>query len=287
MDKSYSETNLDEISILKTPTSYISQRPKRRREELTDSDYSIFKNEIKAMITSFMSNQESELKKITPALKEIQTTILNIENSMAFLSNQNEELKQKITKLENEAKKDKEHIIMLEEKIEDLDRNSQKCSIEIKNVPKKANENKTDLMNYVQNLANTIKIDINTTDIKDIYRVKVKNEAKTSPIIVETSSTITKTNVLKGVKAFNIKNKEKLRAKHLGYTTQEDTPIYVAEKLTAKGSRLFYLTRELSKSKNYMFCWTSFGRIYVREKENSPILLIKSEGQVNQLMQKI
>ncbi|CAK1598136.1 unnamed protein product [Parnassius mnemosyne] len=85
-------------------------------------------------------------------------------------------------------------------------------------------------------------------------------------------------------KSFNIKHKCKLCAKHLGFKTQEDTPIFLSEHLTPKGARLHFLARDLAKSKNYKFCWTAYGKVYVRENENSPIIMIRNESQVHQLL---
>lgn len=78
-------------------------------------------------------------------------------------------------------------------------------------------------------------------------------------------------------------NKTKLRAKHLGFTTQEETPVYVCEQLTPKAARLYFLARDLIKSTTFTFCWTAYGNVYVRKDENSPIIKITNEAQINQL----
>lgn len=175
---------------------------------------------------------------------------------------------------------------ILENRLEDIQRTNRKNNIEMKNVPKGKTETKEDLMDMVVRLGKSIDCNINQSDVKDIYRVRGKKEGQTNtPIIVEFSSTILKANVLKMSKARNIKHKGKLCAKHIGFTKNEDTPIFVAEQLTIKGSRLHYLARDLAKSKDYKFCWTSYGRVHVRRNESSPIITIHSEDQVNKLMQ--
>lgn len=153
--------------------------------------------------------------------------------------------------------------------------------------PVKNLEDKEDLMNMVLHLGRSIDCNINKSDVRDIYRVREKKDGqKNTPIVVEFSSTIVKTDILKKSKAHNTKNnKSKLRAKNLGFTKNEETPIFVSEQLTVKGSRLFFLARDLAKSKGYKFCWTSYGRVYVRMSENTPIILIKSEDQVQSLFQ--
>lgn len=134
-------------------------------------------------------------------------------------------------------------------------------------------------------LSNTVGVNLSKKDIKDIYRVRGKKDGTpNTPIIVETTSALTKTSMLRACKDFNIKQKSKLSAKHLGYRKYEDTPIYVSENLTQKGARLHFLARDLTKTNRFKFCWTSYGKVFVRKDENSPVILIKSEAQCHQLM---
>ena len=283
MDKSLSESNLigkssDDTHL--TPPNFVSQRGKRRRED----DFDVLKEDMISMIKSMLLVQENELKKITPTIMEIKQTNANIESSVAYLTAQNEEFKKKIELMEIQGKKDKEYITILEEKVEDLQRCSRKCNIEIKNVPKQPKESKEDLINMVLNLTKNVKCETAKSDIRDIYRVKGKKQGTMStPIIVEISSTLLKTDIIKSCKAYNIKYKSKLCANHLGLKV--DTPIYVSEQLTAKGARLHFLARDLVKSKGYKYCWTAYGKIYVKKQEESPTYIIKTESQVQALMQ--
>lgn len=93
--------------------------------------------------------------------------------------------------------------------------------------------------------------------------------------------------MIKLCKTYNIKHKSKLRAAQLGFKTSEDTPVFISEHLTAKGSRLHFLARELTKSKKYKFCWTAYGKVFLRKEENSAIITVRSEAQVQKLIQDI
>lgn len=289
MNKSFSESNLNEVNKENSPLDFVSQRPnKRRKHDEYLSDLCDFKDEIKSMLKEFKISQEKELKAIIPTLKEIQYTNQNIESSIAFLTTQNLELKKKIEQMETKTKEDKEHILILEDKIEDLQRGIRKSSIEIKNVPRKNGETKEDLISMTFSLAKNINYSIEKSDIRDIYRIKQrKNDSRiiNTPIVIEMSSTMGKTEILQKCKLFNVKNKDKIRAKHLGLTTKEDTPVFVSEQLTSRGSRLYFLARDLAKYKNYRFCWTSFGKVFIRKDENSPIITIRNEDQVCKLKQ--
>lgn len=161
-------------------------------------------------------------------MKGIQTTNKNIESSIAFLSAQNEEFQRKISALENQMKDQSKYKTILEDKIEEMQRESRKCNFEIKNVPKQINENKEDLINIVTSLSDTINCNIKESDICDVYRVLAKkDDIKNTPIIVETSSTLLRNQVIRLCKTFNTKHQNKLCAKHLGLRSSVDTPIFV------------------------------------------------------------
>lgn len=280
MDRSMSEPNLEY-----TPPNYVSSRNKRKRnEESLASEFDLMKEEMKELIMTLFAQQKEELKDISPTLKEIKLVNANIENSIAFLTLQNEDLKKKIDTLERQSKDDKIHIKLLEEKIEDPQRVQRKSSFEIKNVPKRIKEDKAELLELVTHLAKNVGCNISSSDVEDIYRVRsTKKEAKNTSIVLETKSTLVKTEMIKMVKLFNVKNKSKLCAKHLGFRTEEETPIFISEHLTRNASRLHFLARDLAKSKEYKYCWTAYGKIYLRKTDNSPIINITSEGQVQQL----
>lgn len=283
-DRSLSETELDRMDE-STPTNYVTTRfNKRKREDVTASDLSSFKNEIRSMISSMLATHLCEIKKNTETLKEIQHTNRSIEDSISFLSSQYEDFQHKIVDLEGKIEEDRIHTQNLEQKIEELQRESRKTSFELKNVPKKPKESKEDLLNMVINLSNAINCPLHRSDIKDIYRVRPKQEGTVNtPIIIELVSTMVKYDILKMCKAHNIKHKGNLSTTHLGLQNMESSTIYVAEHLTAKASRLHFLARELKKRKVFKFCWTSYGRVYLRKMENSQIIPITSEAQLERL----
>lgn len=263
-----------------TPPQYVFARDKT----VTPEDFRSFKEEMTSMILSLWAEQQKEIKRILPTLLEIKQTNTNIENSIASLTAQNQELSNKITQLENNSKEDREYITILEERVENLQMGLRKSNLEIKNVPKKNNESKEDLIEMVMCLSTAVGGDLRKEDIKDIYRVRGKKEPQRPTIVLETTSTLKKIDTLKLCRAFNIKTKSKICAKHLGFRSSEDTPVFISEQLTPRGSRLHFLARDLAKTRQYKYCWTAYGKVYVRKTDNSPIITIKSEAQVQQLM---
>lgn len=260
-------------------TTRTKSAPPRDCEEIGEKVYastelSDFKKEIKDMLSSWMSKQNSERVEIKSSLK-------CIESSLSFLSAQYDDLLKKLEGIEKENAKDKEYIVLLENKVEDLQKSQRKCSFELKNVPKLNTETKETLVNMVTSLSKSLKVDVVPRDIKDVFRTASKGEKK--PIVVELSSYIQKTNLMKAAKNYNIHNKNnKLATTNLGLKCNE-TPIYLSEHLTQKGNRLFYLARELIKAKNFKFCWTNLGNVYIRKDENSPFIKIINESQVQRM----
>ncbi|CAG9795140.1 unnamed protein product [Diatraea saccharalis] len=276
MDKSMSESNLDLLPIDNTPPNFIHSRIKRRREEVEYvSELDTFKEDIKNTMINLFTKHKEEFKDIMPTLKEMKQVNTNIQNSIEFLSKQNEEFKQKIEYLESQAKIDRDHISLLEETIEEIQKTQRKSNFEIKNVPLKDKETKDSLVEMALCLAKYVGSNLKATDVKDIYRVRAKKrDIQNTSIVVETNSTVLKTELIQMTKHFNITHKTKLCAKHLGFTKAEDTPIFITEHLTRTASRLHFLARDLAKSKGYKYCWTAYGK--VRKKEG-PLSAVKKE----------
>ncbi|KAG7295252.1 hypothetical protein JYU34_022252 [Plutella xylostella] len=273
-EKCNSESNLSQIAIETTPVRFITRNIKRKRSEDITTELSDFKTEIKDMLSTFMLKQSTEGAQITSSLK-------TIESSLSFLAEQYEDMRKKMEDMERENKKDKEYICILENKVEELQKSQRKCSLELKNVPKLSTETKSTLIDMATNLSKSLKIELSSNDIKDIYRTSAKGDK--APIVMELSSYIQKTNLIKGAKSYNSQNKNnRLSTLNLGMKC-DSTPVFLSDPLTQKGNRLFYLARELSKAQNLKFCWTNLGNVFIRKDENSPIVKIINESQIQRM----
>lgn len=271
-----------------SPHDFVTSRLKTKMQlnSSVGEQLNSFKEEIRKMIAYLTTTHGEQLAKVNATLKTIKESNQNIESAVTFLSTQNEEFQKKICELESQMREDKNYIKLLESKIEEGQIACRKADFEIKNVPRKENETKKDLIEMVVCLSNNINCKVEQSDIKDIYRIRSKKPQHTNtPIIVETNSAILKSDFLKMAKVFNVRNQSKLRAKHVGLKTNEEIPIYLCEHLTATNARLHYLSRDLAKSKDYKFCWTAYGKVYVRKNEQSPIIMIRNEEQIQHLLQ--
>ncbi|CAG4982627.1 unnamed protein product [Parnassius apollo] len=172
-EKWSSDSNLPKIPDDKetSPPSFVSSQIKRKRSEEILTDLADFKAEMKEMITSWMDQQNSERTEITSALR-------SIEESLTCLSTKYDDMCKKVYLMKQERHKQREYITILENKVENLMKAQRKCSFELKNVPRSEKESKEMLLSMVSNLSTSLKVNIQSNDIKDIYRTTIKGDKK-------------------------------------------------------------------------------------------------------------
>lgn len=211
----------------------------------------------------------------------IESTNSDIEKSMTFMSEQIASIESQITKLERDRNTMATELSAIQGKIDSFDRYIAKTSIEIRNIPKKTRETKDMLYNTVEQLAKFLNLDLVPSDVRDVTRMPSKKDQKTATILVEFSNTLIKSRYLASAKDFNKKNSDnKLNNTHLGFA-EPKAPIFIDELLTPAAKKLFYLTRTFIKQSNrYNFCWTSDGKIFVKENKDTPYFQIKNEDQL-------
>lgn len=255
-------------------------RGKRRHSPEVDEKLSVFEQRISAMFKNLKEDIDLKFKKIESKLSDICKNTGEIEKSMEETNF--EEMSKKVDCLEQQIKDKQTLIEDLEDKYKTLQRSARSSALEIRNVPNSTNETKEVLSSYIVQMSDAVGAKLSSSDIKDIFRVPGKTDAN-KPIIAELTTTIQKHRLIKAVKSFNVSNRQnKLNAFHLGLRAHS-SPVFVVEHLTSKGNRLHYLARELARTGQYKYCWTSNGKVFVRKMDGAPIVLIKSEDQIEAL----
>lgn len=258
-------------------------------ENLLTEALSKFQDELKSIHTTIQSlknDQDSRFSKIHTELVslksqigDLQCTNKDIEKSLDFISGQYENLQIRTRDLESVSKDQNSKIIQLESRIEELYRQSYSSKIEIRNVGAKAAETENDVIQYVRNLFTTLNIKETLSDVRGIRRMNGRIERK--PILVELSSSSSQQKVMKAVKKYNAENKKnKLNSTHLGIPGAASA-VYVADYLTPKARKLFYLAREYGKKHGYRYVWTSSGKIYIRKDDGAEFIHITEEFQLD------
>ncbi|CAG9790256.1 unnamed protein product [Diatraea saccharalis] len=254
-------------------SSNINVRTKRRREP--DEDVKDLKTEMRDLFFKLSTSVEQQFQ----AIKQQN---IALQESLQFMSEKYDSVLQKIKNIEGERSEDGKKIQMLEERVDFLERKIRATSLEIRNIPLKSStdkstETKDEMCRLVKSLARSVNVNLQEEQIKDIYRIRSKKDTN-KPLIIEFNSTLTKDNILRGVKTFN-KDKamgEKLNTNHLNIPGPS-RPVYVSEALNQKTQKLFYMAREFAKENSYSYCWTSKGSIYLRKTEGQPLIHINSE----------
>lgn len=256
----------------------VSKNKKRRFDECS-SNMSPFLNKIQSMFDTFKGEQNHKFDTLHSTIKEQNA---ELQRSIEFISAKYDEVLNKCSQLENLNRQNTIYIKHLENKIERFEADSCSTSIEIRNVPEKNPETKDTLRDIVQNIGTLIEHPIKNEDIRQIRRMKTKQDA-TGNIIVQFTTTYTKESIIRLSKKFNINNNSNhLNTSHLKINGPPKL-IFINEHLTPKMKHLHYLARQFAKEHNYKYCWASFGIIYLRRKEGEVRIRINEEDDLNKL----
>lgn len=167
----------------------------------------------------------------------------------------------------------------LEDRLEALERGSRSTCLEIRNVPVATSETKSSLLDSVIKAGEALKVPIQKSDIKDIYRIRSKDQASRT-IIVDLCSTLQKEKIITMYRNFN-KGTSKLTTDHLRISGPPK-PIFISENLTSKMKRLFFLARNYAKV-NFQFCWVAHGKIFLRDRENRSLIHVADESDLKKV----
>lgn len=281
-----SDSDVSKIASNFTTPTFVSQRNKRCRQSSDDDALPSFRDEFKSMFEEWQKSQDTKLSKLIAEVieikeqnKDIKRSNEEIEKSMIMINGLYENMKKKVEGLEAERKQNQLQIAQLEMKIDDMQRSSKASSIEIRNIPlPEKPESKADLCEIVQNTGKALQVSVDKAAIRDVFRLN--GRAGKGTIIAEFTSVITKNDVINACKTYNKQHPaQRLNSAALGFKSPP-TPIYVSEALTSKGRRLFFLARDLAKSHDYKFCWTSNGKVFLRKTPDSSHIEIKDENQL-------
>lgn len=260
-----------------------------------DSTLNAFKYDISEHITKlFTTFQRSQDAKFTTLMTdinvikqevmEIRTSNEETDKKIDDLSSHYENVQAKTTKLGNDLESSKIKIKSLENKLEDLSRQTCAYKLEIRNIPSKERETTGDLSQIIEKLLDTLKIEVQPAEIRNIRRLPGKPDAP-RPIVMELATTNIKNKIVQEARNFNKKNSAaKLNTTHLSIMGTP-RPIFIGENLTFRAKGLYYKAREYAKANDFAYCWTSEGQVYLRKKEGSNRIFIKDEEQLQDIEQ--
>ena len=171
-----------------------------------------------------------------------------------------------IATLVTTIKKQEEKIDGLENEIETLKQHARKKTLMISGLNSTQDQSvEQDVMKLCKD---KLQINLHPIDVDSIVRLTRKNNAKQNGDILLTLTTYKK-------KLEIVRAKKKLK--------DLNEQIYINESLTQKQGELFAAARSLVKKKSLKAAWTRDGKVYVRQKEDSPPVFIAKKDELNEL----
>ncbi|CAG4972263.1 unnamed protein product [Colias eurytheme] len=264
----------------------ITKRFKRKCDEISDDTRSTMVD-LRNMLDDLKTQQELKYESIKTFMDNISKQNQEIKASIQLMSDKYDEVLEDVKKIQLENKQYKIRINNLEAKLEQWEINSRSSCVELKNIPVADTENKNTLIEITKKICSSVKVDVQESEIRDVFRMKLKNRPN-GPIVVDFNSTLKKDGFIKSVRKYN---KERDPDQRLSTATLNlkgpVKPIFVADFLTPKARKLFFLAKEFMKAENYESCWTSYGRVYLRQKASEPRIRIDNESDIDALKRRI
>ncbi|CAH0400557.1 unnamed protein product [Chilo suppressalis] len=279
---SHAPATLDCESYSLSDNDASTQRQKRKRTSTTDAQLAGFMAEMRSLFFSFKEQQDNKLNKICSTIEEVKTQNNDIRASIEFLSSKYDSVLEQVNTLKEEVSQNQKYIAILEDKLERFERSSRSTCIEIKNIPVEKSETKASLLKTFTDIGSLLSTTVHSHEIKDIFRINSKNSEKKTTMIIELTSVIAKDAYLNAYKKY-IKSHGNLTTENLKIPGSA-VPIFISQNLTAKMKRLFYLAQVFANSNDFKYCWSTNGKIFIREKEGATLHWIKDENDLQKLV---
>lgn len=242
-------------------------------------------NGIRDDIKSSLSNIQTELKAIQSeqiflkdSVKNMNREINSLKDSIQFQSNEHDDLKKRVDQLACTSGEQTENAVAnLQSKIEGLEQQARQCNIEICNLPERKNE---DLLNIVGAITSAIRVNVSDRDIVSIHRVPHAHQMsydRPKNVIVKFNRRIQRDNVLAAYRKI-----KSLKSDQIGISGTS-VNVYINEHLTLKKKQLFRKCRNVAKELHYKYVWIKNSTILVREKDDSPAIVIRTEDDFKKL----
>lgn len=214
-----------------------------------------------SILTKLEVNEE-KVNEMETALAALNTQYEEIVKNSQNQGKLIEELTKKANHLEALIVERDAQILSLKKAVDNAEQYSRRKNIEIHGVKEFENEN---LVTIVTDLASKLQLLPPTSQsIETAHRLRAR-EGRTAPILVRFTERSTR----------DMRIKKRVSLKSEG--------IYVNENLTRTLKNLFWNTKKMAREKNYKFVWVRNEKIFVKEKDGSPVIRIKNENDFQKI----
>lgn len=244
------------------------------REMSSDEEDNADEDE-KVTIGDLMREMRSNHERVT---KDMQIFRREVSQTLQFLSDSFEELKQENKLIKEKLKEEQKkldiantRIRALEERMEEIEHESRNKNIILTNVPTQESENTKEL---VQKIIKAINVDMGREEFLSTRISKKLN----APILIKLKNEDTRRRILEQRKAHGT-----LKMQDCGF--QQENIVYFNEDLPRYKQELYAKARDFRREHRYAYVWVKDGKIFIRKTESARPLHIKSEKDLEHLDQ--
>ncbi|CAI6355352.1 unnamed protein product [Macrosiphum euphorbiae] len=145
---------------------------------------------------------------------------------------------------------------------------------EISGIPLCVNESLNDVIIC---FGKKLNIEIKNSNLSKLYREK-NNKDSQGKIIVHFINKIIKDNLVSGIKTL-YKSGKQLTSNHVNSNFPE-TNIYINDQLSKGNKRLFWLSKLLSKTYDFIYTWTNSSGVFMKKNYSSHSFRVISVNQL-------
>ena len=243
-------------------------------EEILDVKLSPLKATIREL-TDKMAEFRKFIDEANTKYEETNTRMSGIETVFSTITTENKALNNTLLRLE-------EKITNLKKTCNELEQYSRRECLEIHGIPLPPKERniKENTNELVIKIGDKMGVPVGPEDISVSHRIptsqKYQGKRSAPAIIVKFKRRDTKEMFYRGRKELR-----GLTTKDFGYTNENN--IFINESLTEANKELFKATLKVKKDYKYDYIWSTNGKIYLRKDRDSSAILIKNEGELDQL----
>lgn len=217
--------------------------------------------DVKALRSEMNSLRES-LDMAHGLIEKFTSSVKNLESRVTKV----EQITQTVPAIQTELRK-------LQQEFDERDQWARANNVEIRGIPSKKNENLYEITENISKIAN---FNFKKEDINYIARIPTRVPNVEKPIIISFNNRYKKEDFVSSAR-----QSKNLNLKNLGFSG--DKAFYVNDHLTQRNKNLLNKAKSLSKEHNFLYVWVKHSKIMIRKSDQSPIIYIKSEVDLEKI----
>ena len=232
---------------------------------------------------------EAELRPFKAKITEYEGKIAELEYSQNFLSSKYDSLLKQIQGINSKNNKVEKDVIDLrrdldhaDAEIDDLEQYLRRDCVEISGIDPDMLREEQCCEDVVRSLGTEMGVEIEYEDISTVHPLPTFNEKKDKKMIVKFTRRDVRNHFYGQRKAVAGKKISSLSSLDIS----SDKKLYISESLTAFRKKLFGAANKMRKDLKWNYIWTQNGQIYLKQKDKSTPVTIKSAQDLMKFAEK-